>query len=108
MTDTFRIDGLQLIRAVTPARGRPYEHTCWYLTFTLVGHVIDEADGRPFTLEDLHGWTDEPWTAVAVAFAFLKERGCVVAARNRKSRAATKDCHLDSLTEWHALREKGS
>jgi len=46
-----------------------------------------------------------PWTQVAVAVAFLKERGCIRPTHGRKHEAATGDVFLDAMTEFHALRE---
>ncbi|MCL4199367.1 MAG: hypothetical protein KJZ69_17890 [Phycisphaerales bacterium] len=42
-----------------------------------------------------------------MAIAFLKERSCIVPARNRKHVAASDFVYEDALIEYHALREKG-
>ena len=48
---------------------------------------------------------DAPHTQVMTAMAFLKERGCIVPARERRHRAASDFVYEDALIEWHALRE---
>ena len=49
---------------------------------------------------------DAPHTQVMTAMAFLKERGCIVPARERRHRAASDFVYEDALIEWHALREE--
>lgn len=45
-----------------------------------------------------------PFTQVAVALAFLKERG-IVDTRYRRNYAATRSVHLDAMTEFYAIGE---
>ena len=105
--ESSRIEGGLLIRSVTPARGRePYEHSCEQAVYEEVAHTITECAGEPFTMEDIRAATGHPWTQVAVAMAFLKERGCIVPSIKRKHVAASGDTHLDAMIEWHALRER--
>lgn len=105
--ESFRIEGGLLIRSVIPARGRePYEHSCEQAVYEEVAHTITEREGESFTMEDIRAATGHPWTQVAVAMAFLKERGCIVPSIRRKHNAAGDDVHLDAMIEWHALREK--
>ena len=59
-----------------------------------------------FTLESLVKHEDLPFTQVAVALAFLKERG-IVETRYRRNYAATDGVHLDAMTEYFALAENG-
>lgn len=95
-----------LTRSVTPARGTPYQHTCDKDVFESVAHAIDELNGASFTYEEIRQSVQAPFTQVAVAVAFLRERGCIVPAQRRRSVAATNDVYLDAMIEWHALREK--
>ncbi len=100
--ETFAVLDGHLIRTVTPARGKPYEHRCPLASFEQVAHAIDEAGGDGFTLETLIEREGLPFTQVAVALAFMKERGCVE-PRHRRNYAATDCVHLDAMTEFHAL-----
>ncbi len=106
---TFAVEDGFLVRRVVPRRGQPYEHRCVLDAYESVAHAIDDMAGEPFTLDDIHASTGLPWTQAAVAFAFLKERGCAVPTHGRRHRAAPGDAgvHLDAMTEYHALREKG-
>ncbi|MFQ5494101.1 MAG: hypothetical protein ACE5EX_01855, partial [Phycisphaerae bacterium] len=89
---------------VIPRRGEPYKHRCPRETFEQVAHAVDEAGNEAFTLELLVEREDLPFTQVAVALAFLKERG-IVETRYRRNYAATQSVHLDAMTEFHALAE---
>lgn len=104
--ETFRIVDDALIRAVVPARGTPYEHTCERETYEAIAHAIDEMQMAGFTLEEVRQRADVPWTQGAVAIAFLKERGCIVPTVRRKHVAATEAVHIDAMIEWHELAEK--
>lgn len=103
---SFRVapDGA-LVRAVVPRRGDPYEHRCQMGTLVAIAHRFDETD-RGETVESLAEAEDVPVTQVATALAFLLERGMVERA-GRRSHAASGCVHLDAMTEYHALREKG-
>lgn len=103
--ETFAIAEKILTRHVIPAedRGKPYAHTCDLDVFENVAHTIDKLNGASFTFEVIRAATNAPFTQVAVAIAFLKERGCVVPTQRRHHAAATECVHLDALVEWHAL-----
>jgi len=105
--ETFSVVENILIRSVVPAQGKPYQHTCDQDVFENVCHAIDELAGRSFTGEEIREAIQAPFTQVAVAIAFLKERGCIVPTIRRKHVGATSDVHCDAMIEWHALREKG-
>jgi len=105
--ETFTIVDDVLIRHVVPARGTPYEHTCGKDVFDSVCHAIDERDGGSFTSVEIRAAVGAPFTRVDVAFAFLKERGCIVPTIRKRHVGATSDVHCDAMIEWHALREKG-
>jgi hypothetical protein len=64
-------------------------------------------NGAGFGLNTLGERTKLPWTQVNVAFAFMKERGCVVPVYGRRHKAASGGVHLDAMIEWHALAEGG-
>lgn len=106
--ETFTVIEGILTRSVTPAPGRgdPYQHTCDLEVYEAVAHTIDELNGASFTYEEIRRSINAPFSQVAVAIAFLKERGCIVPAQRRRSVAATDHVHLDAMTEWHARREK--
>ncbi len=114
--ESFAVDAASgaLLRRVVPRRGQPYEHMCTRAVYEEVAHAIDLMGNAAFTLEEIRanvGAGDEtsmpPWSQVATAVAFLKERSCIVPARERKHVAATDDTWLDAMIEYHALREKG-
>ena len=107
-SDEFSIDRQgALIRDVVPARGEPYRHRCTLAAFEAVAHAIDEAGEAGFTLEEIAADEDLPSTQVAVATAFLKERGAIITER-RRSYPASGSVHLDAMVEFHALREQPS
>lgn len=114
--ESFAVDAVSgaLLRRVVPRRGQPYEHACTRAVFEEVAHAIDLMGSAAFTMEEIRskvGGGDEskmpPWSQVATAVAFLKERSCIVPGRERKHVAATDDTWLDAMIEYHALREKG-
>lgn len=111
--ETFIVDAASgaLLRRVVPKRGLPYEHSCSRAVFEEVAHAIDLMGSAAFTMEEIRskvGGGDEskmpPWSQVATAIAFLKERSCIVPSRERKHVAATDDTWLDAMIEYHALR----
>jgi hypothetical protein len=104
--ETFSVRESVLTRSVVPKRGTPYQHTCDQDVFEAVAHAIDELNGATFTYEEVRQTLDAPFTQVAVAIAFLRERGIIDTAQRRRSAAATNDVYLDAMIEWHALREE--
>jgi hypothetical protein len=104
--EVFSVRESILTRSVVPKRGTPYQHTCDKDVFEAVAHAIDELDGATFTYEEVRQTLDAPFTQVAVAIAFLRERGIIETAQRRRSVAATNDLYLDAMIEWHALREE--
>ncbi|HEV8364592.1 MAG TPA: hypothetical protein VGQ52_13845 [Gemmatimonadaceae bacterium] len=101
--ETFRVERARLVRAVTPRRGKPYEHSCEREIFVEILHLIDECHGASFTYEEVRNALNAPASQVATAFAFLRERSCIVAAPRRRNRAATDDAFLDGMTEFLAI-----
>ena len=104
--ETFEVVDDHLVRKVVPRRGESYEHRCLLKSFEQVAHAVDELASEGFTLESLVKHEDLPFTQVAVALAFLKERG-IVETRYRRNYAATQCVHLDAMTEFCALAENG-
>ena len=102
--ETFEVEDGYLIRMVVPRRGEPYQHRCPKASFEQVAHTVDELANGGFTLESLAKREVLPSTQVAVALAFLKERG-IVETRYRRNYAATQCAHPDAMTEFYALAE---
>ncbi len=104
--ETFIIEeGGVLFRRVTPRRGVPYEHTCTEQVYKDVAFAIEQLGAATFTGEMIRAQLDAPHTQVFTALAFLKERSCIVPAREKRHRAASDFVYEDALIEWHALRE---
>src|SRR5262245_27860814 len=104
-SETFSVRESILTRSVVPKRGEPYQHTCDKDIFEAVAHAIDELHGTTFTYEEVRQTLDAPFTQVAVAIAFLRERGIIETAQRRRSAAASSDVYLDAMIEFHALAE---
>ena len=104
--ETFGVRDGHLVRSVVPARGKPYEHRCPRESFETIAHAVDEFSEAGFTLETLVEREALPFTPVAVALAFLKERS-IIETRYRRNYAATNGAHLDAMTEFYALAEDG-
>lgn len=103
--ESFAIIDGHLVRSVVPARGTPYEHRCPLDSFREVLWAGEELACGGFTLEEVAEHTGLPLTQVAVALAFLKERGCIQ-TRYRRSHPADSALYEDGMLEFHALREK--
>lgn len=93
-----------LVRTVKPQRGGPYQHRCPAAAFEAVAHAAEDM-ATGITLERLQAATGVPFSQVAVAIAFLKDRGCLTPGGGRTHIAAP-GLHLDAMTEYYALREK--
>ena len=117
LNETFIVDGPSgvLLRRVVPKRGTPYEHACTKQVYEDVAYAIEQLGNASFTMKKVRakaaGGGDEanmpPWSQVAVAVAFLKERGYIVPTTwLRKYVVATNDIYLDAMIEYHTLREK--
>ena len=102
-SETFEVRDGHLIREVVPRTGEPYEHRCPIDAFNSSAQAIDELGNEGFTLETLFYRENVPWTQVAVALAFLKERGIIDTRFRRNYAATTTGVHLDAMTEYHAL-----
>lgn len=102
---SFRIEDGLLIRTVTPRSGQTYEHSCTEQVYQEMAHAIDALDGAAFTGDSIRVQIDAPFTQVAVAVAFMRERGCLAPERRRRSSAASDLVFEDAMIEWHALRE---
>jgi hypothetical protein len=109
--ETFEVLDDHLVRKVVPVRGQPYEHRCPRVAFEQIAHAAEELGDQGLTLESLVAYErnagrDVTFTNVAVALAFLRERG-ILNVRYRRNYAATTSVHLDAMTEYHALAENG-
>lgn len=104
--ETFSVDRAgALCRSVVPRRGRPYVHRCEAASLEKVAFALDEAAAKGATVDEVAAAEGLPHTQVAVAFAFLKERGCVT-VEGRRSYPASGCVHIDSLVEYCVLRDK--
>ncbi|MCK4873627.1 MAG: hypothetical protein KAS72_12970 [Phycisphaerales bacterium] len=103
--DTFTVAADHLVRNVVPARGKPYEHRCTRDSFREVLWAGEDLACGGFTLEELAAHTKLPSTQVAVALAFLKERGCIE-TRYRRNYPADRAFYEDGMIEFWALAEK--
>jgi len=95
-----------LVRTRISTDGHRYEQRCSIDTLQTVAHHFDGGDSDQRTLNQIAGAEQVAWTQAAVALAFLKERG-IVERRGDSNHAASGDCFLDAMTEYHALRDKG-
>ena len=110
LTESFSViplrEGTALIRDAVPrTTGNPYRHSCPLAAFETVAHAIGEAGDEGFTLTSLQAETGLPFTQVATAMAFLRERGIIEVRFGRRNFPATDAVHIDAMTEYHALRE---
>ena len=94
------LDGALEMRVV-PRCGRPYTHRCSREVYEEVARDI-EAAPRGVTIEEVRGRLELPHTQVAVALAFMKERGCVE-VRLRRSHPASRATFEDAMVEYLAL-----
>jgi hypothetical protein len=110
-TESFSVEDGMLVRRVSPKRGKPYEHRCELATYEAVAHAIDDLGDEALTGDEVQAVIDLPSSQVHTALAFLRDRGCLEPAHGRRHRAAASlaggGVHLDAMTEFHALREKG-
>lgn len=109
--ETFAVEFGSLVRRVVPKRGQPYEHRCPSVLFAQIAHAAQELGERGFSLSSLLEYErsagrDVSFTNVAVALAFLRERG-ILEVIHRRNYASTEGTHLDAMTEYHALAEQG-
>lgn len=103
-TVTFQVTDDHLVRTVAMPDGRGYVHRCTREVYERVAHAMEEMAERDTTLDLLVEHLDAPFTQVAVALEFLKERGCLV-TRLRKSYPASTFLLEDAMVEYLALAE---
>ncbi|HMN42478.1 MAG TPA: hypothetical protein PKE29_16680 [Phycisphaerales bacterium] len=111
--ETFTVEpharSTALVRHVLPASGTPYHHTCPLEAFEVVALAVEDAGQNGFEVFGLAGELDLPFSQVATAIAFLRERGIVERCNRghtKRSYPLTDAAHLDAMAEYHALREK--
>lgn len=108
---TFTVEGSDLVMRVVPRSGPrkiPYRHACPLPALEAVAHAIDEAAAAGIDRRDLLARTGARHTQVAVAMAFLVERGAVEETGPRGSvlRPMGRACvHIEAMIEYHALRD---
>lgn len=109
-TESFTVDRAgYLVRTIVPrSPSKPYEHRCSLAAYQRVANEIDALGEAGFTGEQIVASTGLPFTQVAVAIAFLRERGCIVTdhKRNYAPHGQVGGVHADAMLEYHALREK--
>ncbi|HMN39483.1 MAG TPA: hypothetical protein PKE29_01465 [Phycisphaerales bacterium] len=112
-SETFTVEpharSTALVRHVVPASGTPYHHRCPQEAFEVVALAVEDAGEAGFEVFGLAEQLDLPFSQVATAVAFLRERGIVERSNRghtKRSYPATPAAHLDAMTEYHALREK--
>lgn len=107
--ERFTVERGNLTRRVTPVSGDPYTHRCPLDSYEEVAFTIDEI-GEPITIDRIRDHSGLPYTRVAVALAFMHERGCIVGTHGSRRVAPgnRNGVHLDAMLEVSALREKAS
>ena len=103
----FFIEDGCLVRKVTAADGRGYNHRCSKEVFETVAYAVEAtpAEGEGTTLTVIVKQEKLAFTQVNVALEFLKERG-IIEVRHRHCYPASKSVHLDAMTEFYALAEQ--
>jgi len=86
------------------ADGRSYTHRCERNTFREIIYAIEERAADGTTVEELVAATGLPHTQVAVALAFLVERGCVI-KDGRRNFPASDGIYADAMCEFTYLAE---
>ncbi len=103
-SDTFvraLMDGA-LVRLVRTRRGGRYRHVCQMETYAAVAHAVEERANRGTTVEELHRLLGLPMSQVAVAIAFMDERGVIEKIR-RRIFPASDFANEDAMVELLAL-----
>ena len=101
------LDGL-LVRKVTGADGRGYEHRCEPAVYRSVAHALGEtpAQGQGTSSQEIARAQQLPFTQVNVAIEFMKERGVAI-VRCRRVYPASSWAMEDAMIEFHALQWSG-
>jgi len=94
-----------LVRHVTLSDGSTYDHRCPLASFKQIAHAVEEAGAEGTTIEQIADQEDLPTTQVAVARAFLFERGNVEPAPRRRFRMTEAATFEDAIIELYALAE---
>ena len=108
--ERFSVDRAgNLVRSVVPKRGKPYEHRCSKESFEDAAYAADEIGGGGITVDKLAQRTGLPSTQIAVALAFMKERGCLITEHRINYPAPGNQrpgqVALDATIEYYALAE---
>ena len=97
-------DHLEMKVVFPDTLGRDYVHRCTRDIFREVAFTIEEQAAGGTTLEELVAAMDAPFTQVNVAFAFMKERGCVD-VRRRRTYPASDALYEDAMIEFCYLAD---
>lgn len=108
--ERFSIDRAgNLVRSVVPKRGKTYQHRCAKQSFEEVAYAADEIGADGITIDKLVARTGLPSTQVAVALAFLKERGCIYTEHRisypNPGNERPGQLETDAMIEYYALAE---
>ena len=98
------IDGNFLRRTTTLSDGTAYTHHCPRGIYEAVAYAME--DGKGHTGSETAETLDLPYSAVDVAFQFMKDRGIIETRHRRRSFGASKCVFEDAMLEFHALRER--
>ena len=106
---TFTVERGDLVMRVLPRFGPrrlPYRHVCTLAALEAVVHAIDEAGRSGIDRRGLTAGSGARHTQVAVAMAFLVERGIVEEFGPRLALLRSGGgAHMDAMTEYWALAE---
>jgi hypothetical protein len=99
----FAVRHGRLVRHVRLRNGRGYTQQCTRQVLEKVAWLVEARGEAGVTTPELWNALPElPCTQIAVALAFLKDRGCVETS-GRRSYAASATVSEDALTEFHYL-----
>ena len=92
-----------LVRQVVLDNGSAYHHRCPLDSLKQIAWAVEEAGEEGTTIGGIVEREGLPSSQVAVARAFLIERGVLTPAPGRRFKAASSVCYEDAMTEFHAL-----
>lgn len=103
-SDTFvrSISDGALVRLVQTRQGGRYRHVCTKQTYLRVAYGVERRSSQGTTVDELRRELDLPMSQVAVAIAFMDERGVIEKVRRRIFPASSFAAE-DAMVELHAL-----
>ena len=110
LAESFTLEGtgagrLLVRRALPRTGGEPYWHSCRLATFQAVARAAQAAGSDGFTYTELKETLHLPFSQIATAMAFLRNRGITELRSPRRNFAATRTVYLDAMTEFRGLRK---